>query len=168
MRTILIALCLILTAGAADVTVVRDYPITDTEGVIDRDGVEFNKTLTTDRNGSLALKADDATTFRLYETGDLDLEETLIIYQAKMKTLNVKGDAYLEMWCRFPGRGEYFSRGLQYALSGTQDWVSVETPFVLRKGENPDNIRLNVVVTGKGRVWLDEVRIVKSELPAGN
>jgi len=68
------------------------------------------------------------------------------------------------MWCHFPGKGEFFSRALQSPLSGSNEWTSQETPFFLKKGENPDNIKINVVVNGKGTVWIDDIHLVKAPL----
>ncbi len=158
-------MCLALAAGAVQEVELKRFPIDSLDGVITRDGVRLDRASTVDGNGSLELKARRATTFRLFETGDLDVEDAVLIYRAQMKTRKVKGDAYLEMWCHFPGGGEYFSRGLQYALSGTNHWIRVETRFLLRKGENPDNVRLNVAITGSGKVWIDDIRLVKAPLP---
>jgi hypothetical protein len=101
---------------------------------------------------------------RLFETGDIDIENIRLIYQAKVRTEGIEGRVYLEMWCHFPGKGEFFSRGLQSALTGTMDWNSQETPFFLKKGENPDNIKLNLVIDGKGKVWIDDIRFLKGPL----
>ncbi len=156
---------LVLAAGAVEEVELKRFPIESLGEVITRDGVKLDKAATVDGNGSLELTARHPTTFRLFETGDLDVEQAVLIYRAKMKTRKVKGDAYLEMWCHFPGGGQFFSRGLQYSLSGTNHWLTVETKFLLREGENPDNIRLNVVVNGSGKVWIDDIRLVKAPLP---
>jgi hypothetical protein len=68
------------------------------------------------------------------------------------------------MWCHFPGKGEFFSRGLQTALTGSSDWNSQETFFFLKKGENPDNVKLNLVISGKGTVWIDDIHLIKGPL----
>jgi hypothetical protein len=68
------------------------------------------------------------------------------------------------MWCGFTGKGEFFSRGLQRPLSGTMEWTTVEIPFFLQKGQNPDNIKLNLVVNGKGTVWIDDIKLIKGPL----
>ena len=65
------------------------------------------------------------------------------------------------MYCHFPGKGDAFSRGLQTPLTGNTDWVTEEIPFFLRKGENPDNVRLNLVIDGSGTAWIDEIRLLK-------
>lgn len=150
------------TAPAAETML--DYPIKSMEGVIAQTGVAFDSTTSADGNGSLKITADVPGSVRLFETGDLDVENARIIYSARLRTENVEGKVYLEMWCSFPGRGEFFSRALQAPLTGTVDWTSQETPFFLKAGENPDNVKLNVVIEGKGTVWIDEIRLVKGPL----
>jgi len=70
----------------------------------------------------------------------------------------------LEMWCHFPGQGEYFSRGLHAPLTGSNEWSSQETVFFLKEGENPDNIKLNLVVNGTGTVWIDNIKVLKAPI----
>jgi hypothetical protein len=76
----------------------------------------------------------------------------------------VKEGAYLEMWCRLPGRGEFFSKGLQDKVVGTVDWSSYEVPFRLEAGQRPDLIRLNVAFDGPGTVWLRSVQLLRTPL----
>ncbi len=45
--------------------------------------------------------------------------------------------------------------------------MEVATPFLLQQGQKPDLIRLNLVVKGKGRVWIDDVRLLRRPLPGG-
>jgi hypothetical protein len=66
------------------------------------------------------------------------------------------------MWCRFPGRGEFFSRALHAPISGTVEWTTQETPFLLEPGQNPDNIKLNIVLDGTGTVWIDDVVLARA------
>jgi hypothetical protein len=101
---------------------------------------------------------------RLYETGDISIDNARLTYQAKLRTASVEGQVYLEMWCHFPGKGEFFSRALHAPLTGTTAWTSQETPFFLKKGDDPDNIKLNLVINGKGTVWIDELRLIKGPL----
>jgi hypothetical protein len=68
------------------------------------------------------------------------------------------------MWCRFPGRGEFFSKGLHHAVKGTTDWVSCETPFRLKKGQRPDLLKLNLVVEGRGKVGIKDVQLLRTPL----
>jgi hypothetical protein len=69
------------------------------------------------------------------------------------------------MWVRFPGKGEFFSRGLNRPMTGTMSWLTISTPFFLQEGQKPDLIRLNLVVSGSGRVWIDDVRLLRRPLP---
>lgn len=145
-------------------TEVRQFPIIDLEGLITRADIQLDEKISSDGNGSLKVSVDKPTTIRLYETGDIDIEDARLVYQAQLRTENVEGQVYLEMWCCFPEKGEFFSRGLQSPLSGTTNWKTVETPFFLKAGENPDNVKLNLVIDGKGTAWVDEIRLLKASL----
>jgi hypothetical protein len=146
------------------VTVLKTFPINDTNGIITKSGVSFDKKVSSDGKGSLRIEASGKTTVKLFEVSDIDVEEARLIYQARVRTENLRGKAYLEMWCRFPGKGEYFSRSLNKPLSGTMDWSTKQTPFFLQKGQKPDLIKLNVVIDGKGALWIDDIKLVKGPL----
>jgi len=147
-----------------ETTEIKVYPIDGRQGIILQSGTEMDTEITSDGNGSLRITASEPTTVRLYETGDMDIEDARLIYQAKLRTRDVEGQAYLEMLCHFPGKGEFFSRALQSPLSGTNDWSTQQTPFFLKKGENPDNVKLNLVIDGTGTVWIDDIRLLKAPL----
>lgn len=144
-----------------EVTELKRYPVDNLEEIVGRSQLQFDPDISSDGNGSVKIIATQPITVPLYETGDLDIENTRIFYQAKIKTRDLKGKAYLEMLCHFPGKGEFFSRALNSPLTGTQDWTSQETPFLLRPGENPDNIKLNLVIEGTGTVWIDDLRLIE-------
>jgi serine/threonine protein kinase len=105
------------------------------------------------------LDSQQSQTLRLFEVRDPDVGRGTIFYKADLKTEDFDGRVYLEMWCRFPGRGEFFSRGYTHAISGTTDWLPSHTPFLLQEGEIPDLVRLNVAVEGTGRVWIRNVTL---------
>lgn len=142
----------------------KRFPIDTLEGIITRSDVQIDKQISSDGNGSLRITATKPTTVRLFEVGDIDIENARLIYQAKVRTEGVKGQVYLEMWCHFPGKGEFFSRDLQTPLTGTTEWTTEEIPFFLRKGEKPDNVKLNLVIDGKGTVWIDDIRLLRGPL----
>ena len=143
---------------------IKHYPIDALDGIITQSGVQIDNVISKDGKGSLKIAAAEPTVIRLFETGDIDIENARLIYQAKIRTEGVQGQVFLEMWCHFPGKGEFFSRGLQSPVSGTTEWTSVETPFFLQKGENPDNVKLNLVINGTGTVWIDDIHLIKGHL----
>lgn len=103
-------------------------------------------------------------TVRLFEVADPRLERCLLTFRARMKTESARGRVYLEMWCRLPGRGEFFSKGLHHAVTGAVDWASYETPFYLKAGQRPDLLKLNVVTEGAATVWLRDVELLFTPL----
>jgi hypothetical protein len=143
--------------------VVATYTIDSLKGVIDTELVQLAET-SSDGDGSLMVTADGPETIRLYETGDVDVENALVTYSAKVKTGGLEGEAMLEMWCVFDELGEFFSRGLDSTVTGTTNWVDVKSVFRLEQGQNPSNIKLNLVVTGPGVVWIDDIRVTKAPL----
>jgi hypothetical protein len=134
------------------------------QGILTRSGVRIDKDISSDGNGSLRVTSTRPTVIRLFETGDIDVENARLVYRARLRTEDVEGQVYLEMWCRFPGKGEFFSRGIQTPLTGTTEWTTAETPFFLKKGENPDNVKLNLVINGKGTAWIDDIRLLTAPL----
>ena len=167
-RSVLYSVCLFMAFIAAcstkpiKTTDIKHYPVDSLEGIITKSGVLMDEKITSDGNGSLRINTSKPTTVRLYEAGDIDIENARLIYQARLRTEGVEGQVYIEMWCHFPGKGEFFSRALQSPLSGSNEWTSQETPFFLKKNENPDNVKLNLVVNGKGIVWIDDIRLIKA------
>jgi hypothetical protein len=169
MRNFVLGLCVaFILVGCSkapqEVVEVKRFPIDSLEGIMTQSGVQFDKEVSSDGNGSLKIIATEPTVVRLFELGDIDIENARLIYQAKVRTEGVEGQVFLEMWCHFPGKGEFFSRGLQTPLTGTTNWTTEETPFFLKKGEIPDNVKLNLVINGKGTAWIDDIRVLKGPL----
>jgi hypothetical protein len=144
--------------------VIKTYPISSLDGIIAPEGIELDNEISADGNGSFKIVTPESTTVRLYETGDIDIENAKLVYKAKIRTEHVIGQAYLEMWCVFAGKGEFFSRGLNSLVAGDNDWTEIQTEFYLKEGENPDNLRLNLVVNGSGTVWIDDISLIKTPL----
>jgi len=163
LAAVVLLLVLPLTASGQEAEL-KHYPLDNMEGVISQSDVSVDKAAAPDGKGALKIVADKPVVVRLFETGNLDLENARLIYRARLRTENLKGQAFLEMWCHFPGKGEFFSRGLQNPLTGTTGWATEETPFFLKKGEKPDNVKLNLVVNGTGTVWIQDVRLLKAPL----
>lgn len=150
--------------SAQDVVELKKFPVDSLDGVITRSGVQLDKQISSDGKGSLKIIAGQPLTVRIFEVSGIDVDEARLIYRAKVRTEGVEGLVYLEMWCHFPGKGDFFSRGLQTPLSGTTNWTTEEIPFFLKKGEKPDFVKLNLVVNGKGAAWIDDIRLLKAPL----
>jgi hypothetical protein len=137
-------------------------------GVLKRFGPE-DKPLSQDQvtadDGGWRIEAKENRTVALFEIANPGVEDCMLTYRARLRTANLQGRAYLEMWCGLRGQGEFFSRGLFRPVSGTTNWASYETPFFLKKGQRPDLIQLNLVIEGKGTVWIKDVEVTRAPLP---
>lgn len=144
------------------VSELKNYPLNSLEGVISQENVTLDNENSFDGNGSLKISVSEPTVIKLFETEKLNVENAKLIYQAKLKCENLEGQAFLEIWCSFTGKGEFFGRGLQSAISGNLNWLTSEAYFFLEKGQIPDNVKLNLVINGKGTVWIDDIKLIKA------
>jgi hypothetical protein len=129
------------------------------ESVLSASGTSLDAATSHDGKGSIRIDSNGPVTIRLAEVEPEAAENAVLIYRAHLRTENLSGKAFLEMWCSIPGKGEFFSRALHAPVSGTTDWVSQETPFFLEKGQRAQTAKLNVVVDGPGTVWVDDVML---------
>lgn len=70
--------------------VVSDRPITESGVCVEGD--------------AWRIEAHEPGSLPLFEIVEPALEGCLLTYRAELKTSDVAGDAYLELWCRLPGR----------------------------------------------------------------
>lgn len=167
-RTVAILVCILVSGLTISCNktsrkdlVIKKYPCDSLDGLVGLAGVSVDERVKSQGKGSLKIHLTEPSVIRLFETGDVDIEEATLVYRARLRTEEIQGRVYLEMWCHFGGKGEFFSRGLDSPLSGTNNWTSVEIPFFLKVGENPDSVKLNIVGEGIGTVWVDDIRLVK-------
>ncbi|BEQ13056.1 hypothetical protein FAK_01220 [Desulfoferula mesophila] len=111
-------------------------------------------TVISGEKGLIKIATQGPCTVCLAVVKDLDVDNCLLVYQAEVKTKNLKGKTFLEMWCHFPGKGDYFSRGMQKSLSGDSGWTMLETPFLLQSGQTPSQVTLSLAIAGAGEVWI--------------
>jgi hypothetical protein len=168
-RFLLIFFVLLMTActnaqSPAPPVELKNFPLNSLKGVRAVTGVSFDPQTSADGKGSVRIDAQGPMTVPLFEVNDITIENATLIYQASLQSENLDGKAFLEMWVRLPGKGEFFSRGLDRPISGTTSWMTVATPFFLQAGQKPDLIRLNLVVQGKGRVWIDDIHLMRAAL----
>ncbi|MBP1683295.1 MAG: hypothetical protein H6Q27_859 [Ignavibacteriaceae bacterium] len=139
----------------------KSFPVDDLNGIPAQSGIQIDKSISSDGNGSIKIEANNPVVIALYSVNDIQVEDAQIIYEAKVKSESLNGQALLEMWCVFNDKGEFFSRGFDSVISGTSDWRTIKTVFNLRKGEMPDQIKLNIMVNGVGTVWIDDIHLSK-------
>jgi hypothetical protein len=147
----LVAILLLANCAVPPAEVVKTFTPADNPiaGELARDGDGWS------------VASEEPRTYRLFEVRNPDVEWCIVLYRAALKCENLRGRAYIEMWCRIPGVGEFFSKGLDQPISGTTDWVNCQTPFFLKKNKNPDLIKLNLVIEGRGKVWIKNVGLFR-------
>jgi hypothetical protein len=113
--------------------------------------------------GSIKISTPGQTNICLGVVQPLNVENARLVYQARVKSENLEGAAFLEMWCEVGG-GRYFSRGMNSTVTGTMDWQILQTPFFLQAGQKANRVTLHIVINGRGTVWVDDVVLFKKPL----
>ena len=114
----------------------------------------INQDSVTLENDLLLVEVAQESSVRLFEVHEPEVDNCILTYRAEFKTKDALGRVFLTMWCRFPGRGEFYSKGFHHAVKGANDWASYETPYFLKPGQTPDLIKLNLESEGQSKVWL--------------
>ena len=112
---------------------------------------------------SVSIETKGPTTICLGEVTGLQVDETQLLYEARVKSELSEGVAYLEMWCHVGG-GQYFSRGMNSVVKGNSAWKTLTTPFLLQKDQIAEKVVLNVVIQGKGKIWVSDVKLSRKPL----
>lgn len=92
--------------------------------------------------------------------------------RAKVKYEGVEKTSFLEMWNHFPGGGQYFSRTLSPSgplqkIEGSSDWREISLPFMSKPGLLPSKLVVNVVLPGKGTVYLTPFTLTSGPVSLG-
>jgi len=126
--------------------------------------IEVDAKVKVEGASSLKITTQWPTTVCLGEVSSPDIENAKLVYSAKVKTeLEGAGTAFLELWAHVGG-GQFFSKGMNDTVSQKSDWKTIRTPFMFQKGQKPDKVTLNLVINGKGTVWIDDIVLSKEPL----
>jgi len=163
---IVVALALLLTLAACsqhggEITELKHFPMNTAAELVTSQGGQLDRETSADGNGAIRFEVTENSSLRLAEISGLDIENCVLTYKAKVKADNLKGRAYLEMWCSFDNLGDYFSRDLSTPVIISTDWVTERTQFILKEGQKPDRVFLHLVVEGSGTVWIDDIHLLK-------
>ncbi len=139
-------------------------------------------------SGGVALPGqgpDGATALQLRATGSAPTSFHLVTIEHPAVTLpgyvvagevryeGVEGQGYLEMWSVFPSGERYFSRtlatgGALAALHAESSWRPFELGFSLSGAAHaPSQLEVNLVLPGRGTVWLGPMRLAPSSSSTG-
>jgi len=124
--------------------------------------IQTDSMIKVEGKGSVKITTLWPTIVCLGEVTGLNIENAKLIYTARVKS-ELEGTAFLEMWAHVGG-GKYFSKGMNNPIQGKSDWKTIQTPFMFQKGQRPDKLTLNVVINGKGTLWIDDIVLSREPL----
>ncbi len=161
-RFLLVMGAVLLTAGTAAAEKVISVSLDDAATLATL--IETDKRVKTEGDGSVRITTAWPTMIPLHEASGLSIDNSKLVYQVKVRSKDLVGKAYLEMWVRVKGQA-YFSRGMQSYVEGTtKKWTTIVAPFILQPGQVADQVMLNIIIDGKGTVWVDDLSLASDPL----
>jgi len=161
MRVVILIFCVILlVAGLGYAEELRKLNLDDAGAI--GTTIQTDTQVKAEGKGSVKITTQWPTTICLGEVTGLNVENAKLLYKAKVKS-DLDGSAFLKMWAHVGG-GQYFSRGMNDIVGGKADWKIIQTPFLFQKGQRPDKVTLNIVINGKGTIWIDDIVLSKESL----
>lgn len=100
----------------------------------------------------------------LFQLKNVGFRNCVLLLRAQVRNEDVIPKAYLEMDCTITGRGTFFSKALQDAAIGTQDWRWHQAPFYLRGTQECEEIQFKLVFEGAGRIWVKDLELFRAPI----
>jgi len=131
------------------------------EKVVTTDLVVFDQGFSEDGKGSLKVTVEQPSTVPLFEVPAPGVENAKYIFKAKVNMKDLLGDASLQMIIHFKNGGEV---NAYQTVKGPGAWTPMEVFGIVQKGQKPDMVRLNLLLSGTGTCWVDDVHLVQQPL----
>ena len=173
MKTVLIRaafltfMAFVLAAGAAySSEEIIEFPLTGAGDIVSSELVELDPR----SEGALLVDSEGRSEVILFVLGGAELGEKRLTYSATMSseglvaTEDTRGIAYLELTALFPDGEELIARGPRVPLTGTTEWRPANTVLYVDKGTSPESVTLSLIVEGRGKVWIEDVKLLHRPL----
>jgi hypothetical protein len=98
----------------------------------------------------------------LFHLKNVSFRSCVLLLRTQARSEGVTSKAYLEMDCTLAGKGTFFSKALQDAVVGTQDWRWHQTPFYLRGTEECQELQVKLVFEGSGQIWIKDIELFRA------
>jgi hypothetical protein len=116
-----------------------------------------------DTSGELRVIAKEPSTIKLaeFDVAAENLQNTMLVYFVEVKALDLSAPAYLEILVHLQGEKDEWIDAHEPGnwLTKAGDWQKFAVPYLLRSGQIPDKIVLNLVFDGKGSVLMRNLRL---------
>ncbi len=91
--------------------------------------------------------------------------------EGRVRYAGVEGTAFLELWSVFADGSRYFTRTLAangplQSIAGSSGWRPLALPFDAAGGR-PTRLEINLVLPGRGTVWVGPLRLGPNTSPLG-
>lgn len=144
---------------AETATELAHFPLERDDLPADRDA-SYDADVSQDGGGSLRVETEGGGRLRLYALEDVGPVRGRLVYTGFLRSRDLEGTAFLELWCRPAEADPAFVRGIPTGVSGSMEWTPQVVGFTNPElCSGPVSVELNVVIQGTGTVWIDDLRL---------
>jgi hypothetical protein len=118
--------------------------------------------------GSIRVESEDSATAYLFILRDISHKRAKLKWEAYCKSKDLEGKAFMEIGVQIYSKSgkeydTYIYRGDEF-ISKTTDWKKLKVEFLCTEGRMISTVQLNLIVKGRGTVWIDQVKFTATPL----
>ena len=166
MKTFLLFFLVALVSGASADD--QEAPKSNVLKTLPTDNVEslgttivVDKQATADGHATLKVTTLNPTLICLGEFSIDEVEKAKLTVKAKLKSEKLKGTARVEIGIFWEGE-PYFGSDKDSVVTQTLDWTEVGASYILRGNVKTNKVIVVLVISGRGTVWVDDVKVTKN------
>jgi len=147
----------LLADGTNILQELRRFPIQNLDGLLVTNSVlSLDLANSVDGNGSLLIQGANSV-IGLYDVGALKIQNGTLHCFAHTKTAGSVDAVRLCLYLEFAGQKDASWNFINWAPS--QQWQRIHLAVTIEKARIPKRIVVGVEILGKGKVWIDDIRI---------
>jgi hypothetical protein len=124
-------------------------------------GIEVSLDATVEGNAlKVFYTGNEPVSIPLFEVIRPEIEKEILVGKADLMARGMTSMACLEILCTLSGgRGPFFSRALDQAVTGDTGWTAGSVTFHFEDEQPPERVTVGLRMEGPGTVWINNIRL---------
>lgn len=148
--------------------VVFIFKVNSLNRVISEHNLIMDNEISYDGLGSIRVESEDSATAYLFIVRDIKLKRVNLKWEAYCKSEDLEGKAFMEIgvqiysnsWRKYD---TFIYRGDEF-ISKTTNWKKLKVEFLSTENRMISTVQLNLIVKGRGTVWIDQVKLTATPI----
>ena len=166
LSNLFLMITVLFVAVSCNKTVDNDKKIKEIKNISVMDyNIVTGKYVDYDNNGIVSIKPGAPKRLKIYETKSILLNNgNMLLYQLDIKTEGLNGKVYPQISGVINGITKV-SDSYSENITGTSDWKTITAPLLVLNSKSVNNLILNLIIEGKGNIWVKNIKILRGFIP---